>query len=157
MSDYDDAAKRAAAAKKVNLEQIVLTASGYGGVYRPLPVTEQPEIRLERWTVWQLPDGDHHFMGSIPWADGRVSSRIAHYDIDRMIGTTSSGRHYELLGSPGMSQEGLYVWAIWCKRNGLDPDEAVNVSEQYLNKELVERQYAEFRAKHPLRRSDEDE
>jgi len=83
-------------------------------IWRTTPVTKQPSITLIRWCVFELEDGDRHFVGYCPEnREGRVSSRIAEFDPATMQGVTRSGRVYRLLGPSGYDADAAYVWNCW--------------------------------------------
>lgn len=90
-------------------------------VWKTIPVTRQPALTLERWSVYELPDGDRHFVG---WAlenqEGRVSSRIEQFDVKTMCGVTLSGRIYKLEGKPGHNMDAGYTWNAWRSINDVD-------------------------------------
>lgn len=46
----------------------------------------------------------------VPQWEGRVSSAVVHIDRITMRARTASGRLYELSGSPGYDDDGMYVW-----------------------------------------------
>jgi hypothetical protein len=101
-----------------------------GGVWGTTPVSQTPELCLVRWTVFELPDGDRHFVGyNITEHEGRVSSKIMQFDTETMRGVTSSGRVYELQGPPGMDSDALYVWGRWARINSVDEGTVKDVSE----------------------------
>lgn len=76
----------------------------------PSPAIE-PEIRLLRWSVFELPSGARHLVGyNASHREGRVSTAIIVWNFERQRGTTSSGRKYQLVGEAGHGPDGLYVW-----------------------------------------------
>jgi len=87
-------------------------------VWKTIPVSEIPELRLSAWQVVELPDGDRHLVG---WneteREGRVSSRIAVFDACTRRATTQTGRVYELIGRPGHDADAQYTWNVWKRRN----------------------------------------
>ena len=101
-------------------------------LYIPAPIEEAPEVVLSQWTVYQLPDGDHHFVGyNLLEGAGRVSSKIVAFNKDTMIGTTRSGRIYKLQGEPGTSMQAVYVWNAWLNFNDIAGPLCTDVSDQY--------------------------
>ncbi len=101
-----------------------------GGVHSTAPVDEVPEIELARWAVFQLPDGDRHFVGwNLTEGDGRASSKIVSYNKETKIGKTASGRTYKLIGESGIDMDALYVWSYWKIINNVSDEK--NVSEEY--------------------------
>lgn len=92
---------------------------------------DQPHVAISKWTIMQLPDGSRHLVGYIGIeGQGRVSSKIMARD-GRVL-TTRSGRKYELEGEPGWNPDAAYVWSIWSRVNNIGPDDALNVSDQYV-------------------------
>lgn len=97
---------------------VVMSASG--GIWRTQPVTDQPSLTLESWSVRQLPGGDRHFVGwCIENGEGRVSSAITEFDAQTRRGRTGSGRVYQLAGPPGRDPDADYVWRRWLEINEL--------------------------------------
>lgn len=100
-----------------------------GGVWGTAPITEQPELTIESWSVRQLPDGDRHF---VVWCkenrEGRVSSAIVEFDARTRRGRSASGRVYELSGPPGRDSDAEYVWQSWLRIN--DESEWTDVSAE---------------------------
>ena len=98
-----------------------------------------PDIELTHWQVFSIPslDGegmDRHFSGCAAREGdpGRVSSRIVTFDSETMIGTTRSGREYQLVGPPGGRRgDPDYVWNQWASFNKVDPEKVVNVTGEY--------------------------
>lgn len=97
-------------------------------VWETIPVTDQPTLTLERWSIYELADGDRHLVGwAIENREGRVSSRIEQFDISTMCGVTSTGRVYKLDGRPGVNMDAEYTWDNWRAIN--DVLSFVNVSQ----------------------------
>ncbi len=93
-------------------------------------VSEQPEIKLRQWSVYETDTGERHFVGQNQnGGTGRVSSAIASYDASSRTGTTRSGRRYILQGSPGFDGDGMYTWEMWKIVNVIK--QAKNVSAEY--------------------------
>lgn len=85
-------------------------------IWRPAPVTEEPELTLMCWRVMQTEAGDCHFVGIRPNVlTGRVSSRILELDMKSLVGVTSTGRVYRLLGPAQWASAALYTWQRWCE------------------------------------------
>lgn len=87
-------------------------------------IADEPEIRLNSWRLYEAVgvygDGieSRHFVGALTDdGSGRVSSRIEQFDSISGRGLTMSGRVYELVGQPGLSSEGEYVWKAFCRIN----------------------------------------
>lgn len=106
-------------------------------LWKPASVTEEPEVVLCNWSILEVTFKDspdeksRHFVGTnvTEGYTGRVSSAIVEFDADNMTGKTRSGRVYKLLGAPGVSGNGSYVWNFWAERNGVTAFE--DVSAQY--------------------------
>lgn len=89
-------------------------------IWTTLPVAEQPSIRLLKWRIFQTETGELHFVGYHPEGyEGRVSPAIQNFDPVTQRGVTLSGRIYELVEYPGYDEDGLYVWEMWCRANGV--------------------------------------
>jgi len=96
----------------------LLAVAVAGGIWTTVPVTEQPELTLEYWSVRQLPDGGRHFVGwCVENAEGRVSSSIMEFDAQTLRGRTASGRVYQLAGPPGRDPDAEYAWRRWTEIN----------------------------------------
>ena len=103
-------------------------------------VDEQPKVTLENWCVMRLTDqltatSSVYLVGRlVPEWEGRVSSAVLHIHRATMRARTASGRLYELSGSPGYDNDGMYVWnrmlmgskgpaAVTCNDITYDPNE----------------------------------
>ncbi len=96
----------------------LLVVSVSGGIWTTVPVTEQPSLTLEDWSVRQLPDGARHFVGRcIENSEGRVSSAVTEFDAQTLRGRTDSGRVYQLAGPPRRDPDAEYVWRRWLEIN----------------------------------------
>jgi hypothetical protein len=85
-------------------------------IWKPRPATELPKIPLSRWRIFETQDGSRHFVGVDMFdSSGRVSSPIVTFDRIALLGTTETGRIYELIGRAGWSCDVGYVWARWCE------------------------------------------
>ena len=95
------------------------------------PVSEQPEIILSKWRIFETPEGTRHFVGKNLTGNGtgRVSSAITVFDKTSMTGVTRSGRVYQLLGDPGYNDAAAYVWGVWCAHNAVPKFE--DITEQF--------------------------
>lgn len=91
----------------------------WGGIWACAPVSQQPEIVLTDWHVFelQLPgrmQRTRHFAGqNITDREGRASSAIMTFDPKTGRGITESGRVYQLQGRTGFSSDGEYTWNRW--------------------------------------------
>lgn len=94
-----------------------------------IPVTHQPTLTLERWSIYELPDRDRHLVGrAVENRERQVSSRIEQFDVKAMYGVTSTGRVYKLEGSPGRNSDAEYTWNQWQRYN--DVEAFVDVSDE---------------------------
>jgi len=83
-------------------------------IWRTIPVTAQPALTLQDWSVIELPDGKRHFVGyCVENCEGRVSSTIVSVDPRKLCGSTATGRVYRLAGEPGYSSDAEYVLRSW--------------------------------------------
>jgi hypothetical protein len=100
-------------------------------ISRPPPVSDVPEAEITHWQIRQLENGDRHLVGVVQNSghDGRVSSKIMM--IGERIVTTRSGRRYFLRGQPGTAPVAEYVWQMWCRYNGVDPETTVDVTKDF--------------------------
>lgn len=104
-------------------------------IWRATSIKQTPEIELASWRIYEveselLSKKTRHFVGyNLTEREGRVSSAIVEFDPVAMIGRTSSGRIYKLVGDPGTSQDASYVWSQWCKINQISSIEEVNVEK----------------------------
>ncbi|KKM08020.1 hypothetical protein LCGC14_1728120 [marine sediment metagenome] len=102
-------------------------------------VSDEATVKLSSWGVFSVPRTgttvrrDHHFFGyNAAIQEGRVSSKIVKFYPPSMRGVTASGRKYELLGKPGHNSDASYVLDKWLQINGVKPEEARDVTEEYL-------------------------
>ena len=87
-------------------------------VWNVAPVSEAPQIKLTRWQVMQLPDGDRHFVGwNVSDREGRATTKVVEFDASTMRGRTASGRIYQLIGPPGNSADAMHTWRRWMELN----------------------------------------
>lgn len=108
-------------------------------IWRTQPVSEQPVIELSSWQVFSVPavkgdDFDRHFNG-YNFGEGRVSSKIVEFDSTNMIGTTRSGRKYQLVGGPGNNPDAEYVMSRWLGLHHINRAEVVDVTSEYQPRE----------------------
>jgi hypothetical protein len=108
--------------KEFTLEQLVMPGVIdhliEASVWKATPVSDQPEIALQRWQVMQLPNGDRHFVGwNATERQGRASSKIVAFDAATRQGRTSSGRIYRLCGPTGRDGDGAHTWHRWMRVN----------------------------------------
>lgn len=95
-----------------------------GGAHEMPPVTEQPRVRLVRWTIAKIwhPGfakcrSPYHVLTGHDGVEGRLTSPLVAYDWDRMEMTTHSGRVYQLVGPSEPDSDG-----IWLLNRGLHGD-----------------------------------
>ena len=99
---------------------LYLFALAPGSVWRTSSVSEEPQIRLIDWDVKKDTAGCCYFVGTrADNGDGRVSTPIVEFDVERRRGRTRSGRVYELLGPSGRSRNGEYVWSLYKTANSI--------------------------------------
>lgn len=83
-------------------------------------VEQEPSVHLVSWKVVEIDAGTRHFVGADALdRTGRVSSAIVQLDLTAKRGVTRSGRVYKLVGEPGHTGDGNYVWTRWCEINGV--------------------------------------
>ena len=84
------------------------------------PLSEAPEVALERWRIMQTASGELHLIGARPERGTyRVSTQVIDIDLTQRMVTTRSGRRYDLVGDPGSyaDEARSYVWLAWCQAN----------------------------------------
>lgn len=98
-------------------------------VWKTIPVTEQPELILHCWAVFEdVKTKARHFNGySYENREGRVSSMILSFDPTTMRGVTRSGRVYELSGEPGQNGDAIYVMNRWLAINSITREDIMYV------------------------------
>lgn len=90
------------------------------------PVSEQPELTLTEWRIYQVQNGDRHAVGwCVEERSGRVSSAIQEVDWGAARLVTASGRVYELQGWPGNDPDARYTWNRWKEVNEVQSAEDV--------------------------------
>jgi hypothetical protein len=91
-------------------------------IYRSASVDEAPDVVLSHWSIREDADGCRYFVGFNELKlDGRMSTPIVRFDVDRRIGFTASGRRYILVGAGGSHGDGDYVWDLIAAARGLGP------------------------------------
>lgn len=122
-----------------------------GGIWPTRPVEDEPVIALHSWNVFCVPspngeEADHHFNGysggpSSSYfgggGEGRVSSKIIEFNQEKMIGTTRSGRKYQLIGPPGFNGDAQYVYHRWLGINNVTEEQVMDVTPEYLTEEQI--------------------
>lgn len=90
-------------------------------VWNVCDISAQPHLRLASWRIFEIQNGDRHFVGyNIDDGEGRVSSAICSFDPHLMRGVTASGRIYMLIDAPGYDADADYVWAVWSRINQVE-------------------------------------
>jgi hypothetical protein len=95
------------------------------GVYSASSVKEIPDLTLQLWRVyevtgWNVSEPTRHFSGYCPQeGPGRASTPIMAYDPNTRIGTTASGRKYQLEGESSWNGAAAWVWDQFCAMNKL--------------------------------------
>ncbi len=128
--------------EEMSEEQQLLLRNIRGGIWKTNPVTDEPVIELVKWSVFRVPApngdprGDQHFNGySTSQYEGRVSSKIMAFDQETMVGTTRSGRKYQLMGQPGYDGDAAYIRDHWLRMNHLKEDDVEDATGDYLTLE----------------------
>jgi hypothetical protein len=89
-------------------------------VWSVLGVSAEPEMSISDWQILETQKGARHFAGNnVRDYTGRVSTAIQEFDFALLRGVTSSGRVYQLVGPPGCSANGQFIWERWCTVNGI--------------------------------------
>lgn len=104
-----------------------------GSMYRPGPETR---VQIRSWSVREVDAFDvksRHLCGVVD-SDGRVCSPIQEFDPETMEATTRSGKIYEIVGWPGTDPDAEYVWSMWCRMNGIESKDFVDVTAEYVTK-----------------------
>lgn len=108
------------------------------GIYKPSPVSVESCIPMSNWSIRQvkgIKEGEEttdHLVGfNNNSYNGRVSSAIISFDPIKAICITQSGRAYHLLGDPGYSSDGEYVWGRWVDINGVKKEDIKDVTDVY--------------------------
>lgn len=96
-----------------------------GGVWAVPAVSEQPRVRLLKWSVRDTVKGRVFVGWDIDNQEGRVSTVIQDFDREACCGVTKSGRIYQLIGPPGCNSDAEFVWSRVTKLEWTD------VSDQY--------------------------
>ena len=89
-------------------------------------IEQEPQVQLVRWRVLEASYVDkaapltRHLVGAnAASGTGRVSSAIQQIDAGARMCLTRSGRAYGLLGESSYDSAADYVWAMWCRINGV--------------------------------------
>jgi hypothetical protein len=93
---------------------------GRASVWSVRSIASQPSSKICDWQAFEVRRTDSgdalsvHLVGRLV-ADhgGRVTSAIKNVDRASRRVVTNSGRVYQLLGKPGYSSDGEYVWQSW--------------------------------------------
>lgn len=100
------------------------------GVWHVPSVSKEPGIILQRWSVYEVENGDRHFVGwNVKGYEGRASTKIVQWDAATGTGTTKSGRTYRLDGPMGHDPDGHHVWGMFRRVNSINA--YTDVSQEY--------------------------
>lgn len=82
---------------------------------RTKPTSEECQSRYSNWRIMRCcEEGDYYFVGhDIDEQEMGVSLPISKIDAERGLGTTETGRVYELRGAPDHSPHAGYAWQCW--------------------------------------------
>jgi hypothetical protein len=87
------------------------------------PVTEEPEMDLERWSICLDGVGEIRLLGSPQGTTrARISSPIVSFDVERKAARTMSGRQYRLHGDADPAFAAMCAM-IWFQRFPLTPED----------------------------------
>jgi len=107
--------------------------AGWPHIRRAESVIYYPIENIINWSVREAiffnGDISRHLIGFIPGRSGRVTSAIQKFCPNNRSITTQSGRVYTLIGMPGSSEDGQYVWQFWSAGNGVIHD--TDVTDEY--------------------------
>ncbi len=95
------------------------------------PAKEMPVIELSDWFVAEVTPGNERlFIGSSLTAGGcGVVFEFVSFDKETKTGITKTGRHYKLVGEPGINGHAMYAFTMWCRINNIESYE--DVSDEY--------------------------
>jgi len=93
----------------------------------------ETRVVMEHWSVAEVTCAEighatQHLVGVVD-SLGRVCSPIQEFDHNKMEAVTRSGKIYELHGRPSSDIDAKYVFANWCKMNGIT--EVTDVTKEY--------------------------
>jgi len=101
-------------------------------------VEVQPLIHISNWAIRAVTynpseNVTHHIVGYSEDAyEGRVSSAIIDFDLEKRTLTTQSGRKYILVGKAGYDGDSEHVWRSWKYANQVHSE--VDVTDKYTEK-----------------------
>jgi hypothetical protein len=106
---------------------------------RPVP-DDYKSPSLRRWRVIEVISQNgtrtrHIYGHDVTNGAGRASSSIKEFDLESMTVTTKSGTRYKLVGLPGRSRVGDFVWKHWCRAYGVVSE--VDVTHEYFSVDTV--------------------
>ena len=110
-------------------------------IYKPPGVELEPECRMRDWSIQRISTSgskgftDHVVGYNTTAQEGRVSSPIQSFNPKDMVVTTSSGRSYLLVGDPGYSADGHWVFHQWKYLGQVTDDMVEDVTEEYKKQE----------------------
>jgi hypothetical protein len=105
-------------------------------LFRPDESEMQHGPSMIQWTVREVEFKEHgvsrHLCGIVN-NYGRVCSPLQSFNEDTNTFTSRSGKIYNVAGDPGHNSEAEYVWNQWCRMNGVEPGEYIDVTHEYFN------------------------
>lgn len=93
-------------------------------IWQVASIEHEPHASLMSWRVFKVRLKDEalptlHLVGyAIEAREGRVSSAIQAFDLDKMLVRTASDRIYWLRGEPGYDGRAEFVWREWLVATG---------------------------------------
>src|SRR5882757_2075224 len=111
---------RIAMSKKDDDINFLLSALTPTLAWRTSSVEVLPKVKLRGWDIKKDRQGNLYFVGHRS-SDGwlRVSTAIVEFDAEERRGRTQSGRVYELLGPPGLTERGEVLWSAYKSAAGI--------------------------------------
>lgn len=83
------------------------------------PVEAQPAAYLKSWRLVQVQDDSVRLVGVTDGNTYRLTSPVIHIDVTCRVVSTSSGRQYQLVGPPAITQQERTLIAGRIALNGL--------------------------------------
>ena len=96
------------------------------------PVEVDPDSVLTDYGVFHADDGDHFSGVRAIDGKGRISTPIVEWDPESRVGTTQSGRRYQLSGEPDGGHVPAGLWRIWCAAHGVPEHATEDVTDKYI-------------------------
>jgi hypothetical protein len=106
---------------------------------KPVPDDYKSPV-LRRWRVIEVITHDgkctrHVYGHDVTNGAGRASSSIKEFDLETMTVITKSGKSYRLVGLPGRSRVGDFVWKHWCSNYGVISE--LDVTREYFRPDAL--------------------